>query len=152
MTVHYWLAPVTQSSPLTLGAERFVCEPERELAEFRQALDRGRPKLLVSFKTHLLAADQQEGQENTTCGTDVVPFELSTPGDIVFDGEQLRLSDCGAAMMDKLADLQTAGEWPKAIDAMLAASTLSAVGRSWIETMRGWLARGWLVILLKEEL
>jgi hypothetical protein len=134
-------------NPFTLGGERFICSPDEELAEFRQALSRFRPQLIIPFKAHLLLADE----DTEACGTDHVPFSLATRGDIVFDEKELRLSGCASAMLDKLPDPEEAGKRLDGIEAAFAEGLPENV-RSWLGVMRRWYGHGWSVIMLKEEL
>jgi hypothetical protein len=144
----YWLAPVTNRNPFTLGGERFICAPEQDLSDFLQAAVRVRPPLLLPFKAHLLPADEEDG----VCGVDEGLFSLSSPGDIVFDGDPLRLSGCAEALLDKQSGSQEqADEWLEAIEAALASGRAPKAARSWLDAIRQWLGRGWSVTLLKEE-
>lgn len=144
----YWLAPVTNRNPFTLGDERFICAPEQELADFMQAALRVRPTLLLPFKAHLLLADEADG----VCGAEEGGFSLSSPGDIVFDGDPLRLSGCAEALLDKQSGSQEqADAWLEAIEAALASGGLPEAVRSWLDAIRQWHGRGWSVTLLKEE-
>ncbi|TMV46699.1 hypothetical protein FE783_25680 [Paenibacillus mesophilus] len=142
----FWLVPISTSDPFTLGGERFICSPDEELAEFRQALSRFRPQLLLPFKAHLLP-----GEEDTdACGTEHVPFSLAAPGDIVFDGKALHLSDCASAMLDRLPAPEEAGRRLDEIEASFATDLPENV-RTWLGTMRRWYGQGLRVIMLKEE-
>lgn len=177
----YWLAPVSNREPFTIGAERFVCAPDQQLELFLQALGSATPRLLLPFKAQLLLADEEEG----VCGADVAAFSLSAPGDIRFDGERLRLSDCAVAWLARLpGSLAEAGERLDAVEALLAgcanssadSSTVTGAdgalalsqdngpeGRdgeggdsnsnalSWLAAIRSWLGNGWIVTMLKEE-
>jgi hypothetical protein len=144
----YWLAPVTSRNPFTLGGERFICAPEQELSDFLRAAGRIRPPLLLPFKAHLLPADEEDG----VCGADEDSFSLSSPGDIVFDGEPLRLSGCAEALLDKLSGSQEEADARlEAIEAELASGSSPEAALFWLDAVRRWLGRGWSVILLKEE-
>ena len=142
----FWLVPISSRNPFTLGGERFICSPDEELAEFRQALSRFRPQLLLPFKAHLLLADG----DTEACGTDHVPFSLTARGDIVFDGNDLHLSGCALAMLDKLPDPEEAGKRLDAIEALFTADLPENV-RSWFGIIRQWFEQGRSVIMLKEE-
>lgn len=146
----YWLAPITSREPFTLGDERIVCVPESSWDVFRQRLARNRPPLLFPFKAHLLVADDSR----LACGADEIPFALSSPGELVFDGERLALSECGRAMLDKLPAAAALAAWLDADETEgEGAATSSGAGSAleWLVAMRLWLERGWGVILLKEE-
>lgn len=142
----FWLVPVPTWTPFTLGGERFICSPDEELAVFRQALSRLRPQLLLPFKAHLLLEDE----DTDACGTDHVPFSLTARGDIVFDGNMLRLSGCASAMLDMLPSPEEAGRLLDAIEASFAHPMPDSV-RTWLGVMRRWYGQGFGVIMLKEE-
>lgn len=142
----FWLTPVSTLRPPTLGGERIRCEPGEAWSALLQLVERTRPRLLVPFKARLLAGEDGDG----TCGGAPAPFDLTVSGDIVFDGDRLRLSDCGRAMLDKLPDLRACGMAADAIAASLSPDVPSETA-SWIGSMRRWFETGWHVILLKEE-
>ncbi|GAA3403879.1 hypothetical protein ACFFNY_02900 [Paenibacillus hodogayensis] len=148
----YWLAPITRNEPIVLGGERLLCAPEEPWAEFRNQLESSRPRLLFPFKAHLLAGEE----EAEACGRDPAPFELSTPGDVVFDGKPLHLSGCGRAVLDKLPSAEALAAW-LAENGMQALSGLSVPGGAedapclLDDALARWAANGLRVILLKEE-
>ncbi|MEF3305505.1 hypothetical protein [Paenibacillus sp. GYB003] len=142
----YWLAPVISRTPFTLGAERISYEDGEAAAELRRMLPGDLSRLLVPFKSRMLAGETDSG----VCGAVREPFDLSAPGDIVFDGIRLRLSACGQAMLSRLPD---PGETPLTIaaleDALEAEARTDAARLA--GSLRRFAERGWAVILLKEE-
>ncbi|MDF2658477.1 MAG: hypothetical protein K0Q94_1268 [Paenibacillus sp.] len=142
-----WLTPIVCRSPLILGGERIRCGPPDELASFRGMLDRVHPRFLLSFKARLLLS----GQDELACGAGNGAFSLSAPGDIAFDGTTLALSDCGSALLSRLAEPQQTALWLDELEAGSEWALLPDVQRGWIGRMRRWTGLGWTTIIVRED-
>lgn len=141
----YWLVPVTSLSPLTLGEDRIRCDNEDQLSELRASLARIHPKLMLTFKAHLLVADD----ESEACGSAEESFDLASPGCVVFDDAPLRLSECGAALLGKLPAPALVREWLENMECDSGGATV--VFDRWTRLLKRWTEQGWQVILLREE-
>lgn len=142
-----WLTPIVSRSPLILGGERIRCGPPDELTSFRGMLDRVHPRFLLTFKSRLLLA----GDDQQSCGSESGAFSLSAPGDIVFGRAPLALSDCGAALLSRLAEPRQTALWLDALEAGDDWALMPDVQRGWIRQMRRWTGLGWNVIIVRED-
>jgi hypothetical protein len=131
-----------------------VCDSERELDELRRWLAHTKPRLLVPFKAHLLVSELQTNEESAaSCGITNVQLDLTAAGPIALDGQPYRLSDCGAAMLDKLAETQSPDIWSARLaEALADNASVTSAARRMAEQISAWVRQGWLVILLKEEI
>jgi hypothetical protein len=110
-------------------------------------LDRVHPRFLLSFKARLLLS----GQDELACGAGNGAFSLSAPGDIAFDGTTLALSDCGSALLSRLAEPQQTALWLDELEAGSEWALLPDVQRGWIGRMRRWTGLGWTTIIVRED-
>ncbi|WP_281888171.1 hypothetical protein [Paenibacillus sp. YYML68] len=160
----YWLVPIHwDGEALVLGADRLRLAPEEARLQLSRALQAVHPRLLLTFKAHLLLSDETLD----ACGLDELPFELSAEGDIRLhsadhdaaaagaleategsgDRQGWTLSHCGEAYIHGLLGAREAAL--KLEQAEQPDDAIEAV--AWINVMKAWLAEGRQIIMLKEE-
>lgn len=151
MTHSYWLTPIDTLEPFVLGADRICCEPAAQLEQFRAALKRIHPRMLMLFKAGLLPGDPNPSvlpsSAGASCGSDRIPFSLSEQGVIRFgDTAELMLSSCAQAMVQRLLDPEEA--WTMLHSNKAREPELQ--GR-WLLAMEQWLRQHKHVILIRED-
>jgi hypothetical protein len=134
-----WLTPVRETeNGWLLGKERVVY-PEPQLAPLLHALRDVHPRLLPLVKAAVLP-DEPTADETTACGT-AADFDLSVPGDIVFDGRRWLLSHCGKSFFSILLPVN---------EALSLFMTASHISDEIIGQITGWLKQGMYVVIIKE--
>lgn len=141
MTV-YWLTPLLNRDPFTMGSERIQCHPA-DLESFRSKLSSVyHPRLLMLFKASILVSDEED-----ICGDyGFHELELNVLGDIVFD-ESLPLSHCAVAFLDRLLTL----EETRLLVQDVSSDLWEEHELVWIRAMRHWNEQGYDVIIVKED-
>lgn len=141
-----WLASITSTAPVTIGADRIAVDAA---AEFRTALHAVHPRLLPLFKARLLAADDDE----TSCGgADSGELQLDDAEAIVFDdGSEtgLHLSHCAEAFLDRLLGPTEALQLAQA--AVRQGLELAETQLIWWNAMVRWWQEGLSVVLLLDD-
>jgi hypothetical protein len=147
----FWLTPVLMNEQTTvLSAGRMELVPQEARESLLALLKSVHPGMLILFKSNLLLSEDAEA----ACGVDELPFELQyTDEDIVFEQDELELSHCAQAYLDRLASVNEMSEWLRA-----AAIKLSMIQGSehspesgWIQAMQSWSEQGKHIILLRED-
>lgn len=140
MTV-YWLTPLCSRDPLTFGADRVRCEVGEELESFRRKLHDLHPRCLMMFKANIFLSDE----DIDACGVDDPSFDMADGEDIVFD-ENLPLSHCAEAFLDRLPSLHEVSSW------LVAGITDGSPQQvEWLDQIRQWHACNKDVILIRED-
>ncbi|MDR6551349.1 hypothetical protein [Paenibacillus qinlingensis] len=140
----YWITPILSYSPLVLGAERIMCQPDAEFEAFRQLAGRQHPRLLAMFKSSLLLSDEEE-----MCGSELVELDLTHEGDIVFDGEPFHLSHCAEAFLDRLLNKRETKALVMAMDEQK--EVCYEMHEGWIKQWLTWMDAGYDIVLLRED-
>ncbi|TXK77124.1 hypothetical protein [Paenibacillus sp. N3.4] len=140
----YWLTPIIDTTPFTLGAERIECAPLSELEAFRELAHKSHPRLLPMFKSNLLLSDDED-----VCGSELAELDLLDEKAIVFNGNPYYLSHCAEAFLDRLLKPQQASEFVSSMD--LSEFTPQANAQAWRKQWHHWLKSGYDVILLRED-
>ncbi|MDB5052297.1 MAG: hypothetical protein JWM44_347 [Bacilli bacterium] len=145
---HFWLTPLMSIEPLVLGAERFKCEPELELAELRQKLDAVHPWLLPLFKANLLLADE----ETESCGNDneELTLSLAEAEDIVFDGQPFVLSHCADNFLERILTIEQTEHLLLAVRNTVN-ELWTPAQKQWLRRIEEWNAARCEVIIVREE-
>lgn len=140
----YWLTPIVGYSPLVLGRERVVVPSGEDLESFRMAASNLHPRLLPMFKASLLLSDDED-----VCGSDLVEFDLTQSGDLVFDGNPFHLSHCAEAFLDRLLPVKEALVFVKKMEESFDPS--QGPHGAWSKQWLAWLEAGYELVLLRED-
>lgn len=143
--IRYWLTPIYRVEPFTLGDERVLLSPLDEIKKFRQILHNLHPWLLPLFKTDLLMGNEEEVG---MCRLDEMNIDLSQKGDIQFMGDDMLLSHCAEAFIERLLRPLEAASYLQLMDLNI----LSEYQRLWFSKLTLWYGQQYRVILLKEDL
>lgn len=148
----YWLTPVDGEDPLVLGGDRRLLQEGPTLEVFRSKLQRaGHPRFLSMVKAAILPGDpSEEVNAGASCGS-VEAISLAVPGEIMFDGVLLGLSECGRAFIDRLPLLREQEEWLGLALMTAATEGWTDEERLWLQTMEAYVRSGRKVMLVKEE-
>ncbi|MBN6185970.1 hypothetical protein JQN58_03080 [Aneurinibacillus sp. BA2021] len=134
-----WITPVRMTEAgWVLGAAR-EAYTEAELQPALSLLRAVHPRLLPLVKASILP-DEPEEEAGGSCGT-AADFDLSVPGDIVFDGRAWRLSHCGESFFQSLLPQEE-------VKALLAAVPTEEARA--IPMLAGWIDSGLRAVIIKE--
>jgi len=137
----YWLSPITNITPFTIGKERFKIN-EKDALTLRSLFTAMQPFFVPFLKTHILP----EGENEDVCG--VESFSLEGKEAMIFDGKQRRLSKCAYGFIHKLPTLKEIAE-----KRATYVEELSAVKRehpAYMEQIESWWDKNWIVVIFKE--